>query len=111
MKLAATRVKVPPVELLARLERWLAAHDLTLNETKTRTLEVRAGRSGRHDPQVEPHPQSQRKLRDKLREELSPGTLWQPAAEVIPEVKWLRQDWGGYFHYANRTRVLDRTNR
>ena len=73
-------------ELLARLKRWLEAHGLTLNETKTRLLEVRQegfkflgygvswrrGKSGRNYPHVEPHPKSQMKLRDKLREKLGP---------------------------------------
>jgi len=111
-------------ELQARLKRWLAAHGLTLNETKTRTLDVRAegfkflgfgvswrrGRSGRNYPHVEPHPKSQMKLRDKLREKLNHWTLWRPAAEVIPEVNRLLKGWGRYFHYANSTRVFDRLN-
>lgn len=111
-------------ELLARLKRWLEAHGLTLNETKTRRLDVRQegfkflgygvswrrGKSGRNYPHVEPHPKSQQKLRDKLREKLNHWTLWRPAEEVIPELNRLLQGWGGYFHYANSTRVFDRMN-
>ena len=111
-------------ELLARLKRWLAAHGLTLNETKTRLLHVkqagfkflgfgvswRTGKSGRNYPHVEPHPKSQQKLRDQLREKLNHRTLWRAAEEVIPEVNRLLQGWGGYFHYANSTRVFDRLN-
>jgi RNA-directed DNA polymerase len=111
-------------ELLARLKRWLEAHGLTLNETKTRLLDVRAqgfkflgygvswrgGKSGRHYPHMEPHPDSQRKLREKLREKLNHWTLWRAAEEVIPEMNRLLQGWGGYFHYANSTRVFDRLN-
>lgn len=111
-------------ELQARLKRWLAAHGLTLNETKTRTLDVRAegfkflgfgvswrrGKSGRNYPHVEPHPKSQSKLRNKLREKLNHWTLWRAADEVIPEVNRLLKGWGGYFHYANSTRVFDRMN-
>ena len=108
-----------------RLQRWLTAHGLTLNETKTRTLDVRAegfkflgfgvswrrGRSGRYYPHMEPHPKSQMKLREKLREKLSHWTLWRPPTEVIPEVNRLLKGWGGYFHYANSTRVFERLNR
>jgi group II intron reverse transcriptase/maturase len=79
----------PGAELQARLKQWLAAHGLTLNETKTRTLEVRAegfkflgfgvswrrGKTGRNYPHMEPHPKSQTKLRDKLREKLNHWTL------------------------------------
>jgi len=111
-------------ELMARLKRWLEAHGLTLNETKTRLLDVRQegfkflgfgvswrrGKSGRHYPHVEPHPKSQRKLRDKLREKLNHWTQWRSADEVIPEVNRLLKGWGGYFHYANSTRVFDRMN-
>jgi RNA-directed DNA polymerase len=111
-------------ELMGRLKRWLETHDLTLNETKTRLLDVRQegfkflgfgvswrkGKSGRSYPHVEPHPKSQTKLRDKLREKLNHWTLWRSADEVIPEVNRLLKGWGGYFHYANSTRVFDRLN-
>jgi len=111
-------------ELQARLKQWLAAHGLTLNETKTRTLDVRAegfkflgfgvswrrGKTGRNYPHMEPHPKSQTKLRDKLREKLNHWTLWRAADEVIPELNRLLKGWGGYFHYANSTRVFDRLN-
>ncbi len=111
-------------ELMVRLKRWLQAHGLTLNETKTRTLDVRAegfkflgfgvswrrGKSGGNYPHMEPHPKSQMKLREKLREKLNHWTLWRSADEVIPEVNRLLKGWGGYFHYANSTRVFDRLN-
>jgi RNA-directed DNA polymerase len=111
-------------ELLARLKRWLERNGLTLNETKTRTLDVRAegfkflgfgvnwrrGKSGRSYPHIEPHPKSQTKLRDKLREKLNHWTLWRSAEEVIPELNRMLNGWGGYFHYANSTRVFDRMN-
>jgi group II intron reverse transcriptase/maturase len=111
-------------ELMVRLKRWLEAQGLTLNETKTRRLDVRAegfkflgfgvswrrGKSGRSYPHVEPHPKSQMKLRDKLRDKLNHWTLWRAADEVIPEVNRLLKGWGGYFHYANSTRVFDRLN-
>ena len=111
-------------ELVARLKRWLERNGLTLNETKTRLLDVRAegfkflgygvswrrGKSGRNYPHVEPHPKSQMKLRDKLREKLNHWTLWRSAEEVIPELNRLLKGWGGYFHYGNSTRVFDRMN-
>lgn len=111
-------------ELRERLHRWLAAQGLTLNETKTRLLRVqeagfkflgfgvswRTGKSGRSYPHVEPHPKSQQKLRDALREKLNRSTQWRAAAEVIPEVNQLLKGWGGYFHYGNSTRVFDRMN-
>lgn len=111
-------------ELLVRLKRWLEAHGLTLNETKTRLLDVRQegfkflgygvnwrrGKSGWNYPHIEPHPKSQQKLRDKLREKLNHWTQWRAAEEVIPEVNRMLKGWGGYFHYGNSTRVFDRIN-
>ncbi len=112
-------------ELQTRLKRWLERNGLTLNETKTRRLDVRdegfkflgfgvswrRGKSGRNYPHMEPHPKSQKKLRDKLREKLNHWTLWRSVEEVIPEVNRQLKGWGGYFHYANSTRVFDRLNR
>jgi RNA-directed DNA polymerase len=112
------------MELLARLKRWLERNGLTLNERKTRLLDVRAegfkflgygvswrrGKSGRNYPHVEPHPKSQKKLRDALREKLNRSTLWRAVEEVIPEMNRLLKGWGGYFHYGNSTRVFDRMN-
>jgi len=112
-------------ELQARLKGWLERNGLTLNETKTRTLDVRTegfkflgfgvswrrGKSGRSYPHLEPHPKSQMKLREKLREQLNHWTLWRSVEEVIPEVNRQLKGWGGYFHYANSTRVFDRLNR
>jgi len=96
-----------------------------LNETKTRLLDFRQegfkflgfglsrwqGKSGRWYPHVEPHPVSQTKLWDKLREKLNHWTLWRAAEKVVPELNRLLKGWGGYFHYANSTRVFDRLNR
>jgi RNA-directed DNA polymerase len=70
----------------------------------------RRGKSGRNYPHIEPHPQSQTKLRDKLREKLNHWTLWRSVDEVIPEMNRLLKGWGGYFHYANSTWVFDRLN-
>ncbi len=109
---------------MAQLKRWLAAHGLKLNETKTRLLDVREegfkflgfgvswrrGQSGRSYPHMKPHPKSQTKLRDKLREKLNHWTLWRSAEEIIPEVNRLLRGWGRYFHYGNSTRVFDRLN-
>jgi RNA-directed DNA polymerase len=111
-------------ELLVRLKVWLEAYGLTLNETKTRLLDVRqegfkflgygvswrGGKSGWNYPHIEPHPKSQQKLRDKLREKLNHWTQWRAVEEVIPEVNRMLKGWGGYFHYGNSTRVFDRMN-
>ena len=59
---------------------------------------------------MEPHPKSQRKLREKLRGKLNHWTLWRSAGDVVLEVNRLLKGWGGYFHYANSTQVFNRMN-
>jgi RNA-directed DNA polymerase len=107
--------------LMKRLKSWLDRRGLTLNETKTRLVDIRRegikflgfalswrpGRtSGRHYPHVEPHPKSLKKLRDTLREKLNRTTLWRTEEEVIPEINRQLKGWSGYFHYGNSTRVF-----
>ena len=111
-------------ELLGRLKRWLETHGLTLNETKTRLLDVRQegfkflgfgvnwrrGKSGRNYPHVETHPKSRMKLRDKLREKREPLDAVAFGGRSDAGSEPLLRGWGGYFHYANSTRVFDRMN-
>jgi group II intron reverse transcriptase/maturase len=106
--------------LMKRLKSWLERRELTLNETKTRLVDIRQegikflgfamswrrGRSGREYPHVEPHPKSLKNLRDKLREKLNRATLWRAEEEVITELNRQVQGWGRYFHYGNSTRAF-----
>ncbi|MEN9678717.1 MAG: group intron reverse transcriptase/maturase [Verrucomicrobiota bacterium] len=85
--------------LKERLQGWLERKGLKLNEGKTRLVDIRQegirflgfsltwrrGRRGRSYPHVEPHAQSQNKLREGVREILNRGTLWRPIGEVIPQ--------------------------
>lgn len=106
--------------LRERLQRWLDRRGLVLNEKKTRLVDIRQegikflgfalnwrqGRSGRHYPHVEPHPQSLKKLRDGIREKLNRGTLWRSVDEVVPELNRKLKGWTGYFHYGNSSAVM-----
>jgi len=106
--------------LRERLQGWLERKGLKLNERKTRLVDIRQegikflgfsltwrrGRRGRSYPHVEPHAQSQNKLREGVREILNRGTLWRPIGEVIPQLNRRLRGWAGYFHYANSTRVM-----
>jgi group II intron reverse transcriptase/maturase len=111
--------------LLKRLKTWLDARGLQLNETKTRLVDVRQesikflgfrlqerrGQTGRNYPHVEPHSDSCRKLREKLREKLSHWTLCEPEEETIKSVNRLVKGWVGYYHYSNSARVFNKVQR
>jgi len=106
--------------LRERLNRWLQAKGLRLNETKTRIvnfrqegfrflgfqLSWRSARNGGYYPHVEPTAQSQQRLRDKVRETLSYWNNWREASEVVNRVNRTLRGWSGYFHYRNSTRVF-----
>jgi hypothetical protein len=111
-------------EQLQRLDRWLKAKELTLNETKTRTvnfreetfhflgfaLSWRQGRSERNYPHVEPSAKNQQHLRDTLREELSHLTLWRGVQPTMERVNRILRGWAGYYHYRNSSRVFGKAN-
>ena len=106
--------------LLARLKVWLKAKGLTLNEGKTRVVDIhqqgidflgfnltwRQSRQGRGYLHVEPGRKSRRVLRERLRDILNHGTLWRPSHEVVGEMNRTLRGWAGYFHYRNSTAVL-----
>jgi len=107
--------------LKERLEGWLSRRGLTLNQQKTRLVEIRQsgikflgfamnwrrGKSGKGYLHVEPHPKSLNKLRAALREKLTRQTLWRAPEEVIPELNRQLKGWAGYFHYGNSTRAFN----
>jgi len=106
--------------LMERLKVWLGRRGLTLNEKKTRLVDIRQqgikflgfalswrpSKNGRNYPHVEPHPQSLKKLRDKMREKLNRTTLWRSPEEVIPEINRQLKGWAGYFHYGNSSKAF-----
>jgi len=107
-------------QLRERLQRWVQARELNLNQQKTRTVHSREGfrflgfsvrwqrsrRSGRAYAHIEPHAKSQQRLRDNVRRQLNHWTLHRPIAEVILELNRLLRGWSGYFHYRQSTRVF-----
>lgn len=110
-------------ELRQRLNRWLAAKGLSLNETKTRIvnfreedlhflgfkLSWRRGKSGRNYPHVEPAAKSQQHLREAIREELNHWTHWRGVNPVVERVNQILRGWSGYYHYRNSIRVFGKT--
>jgi len=108
--------------LMERLKQWLPAKGLTLNEVKTRIVNIRkeginflgfnltwrksfAGRGYLH---VQPSQKSRRILREKIGGILNHRTHWRSIEEVVEEANEVLRGWAGYFHYGNSTAVMNR---
>ncbi len=112
--------------LQERLKCWLSRRGLTLNEKKTRLVDLRqeaikflgfelvvrhGHKSGRRYLHIEPHPKSLKKLRMKVREKLNRSTLHRGLDEVIPALNRQLKGWSHYFHIGNSTKVFSDINR
>jgi RNA-directed DNA polymerase len=107
-------------ELMRRLKQWLERRGLTLNETKTRLVDIRRGgirflgfslsqRRGfnqRHYIHVEPHTTSRQKLRQVVKARLNHWTQGQAEEEVIQSLNRTLKGWAGYFRFGNHTHVI-----
>jgi len=108
--------------LVERVNRWVTARGLKLNEKKTRVVSSqrenfkflgfsvgwRQGRSGRRYVHVEPHAKSCLKLRERMREKLNHWTLTEPIEEQIKSVNRTLKGWAGYFRWGNYWKVFGR---
>ena len=109
--------------LMERLKRWLTARGLSLNEQKTRLVDIRQDAikflgfslSWRRRKlrqayylHVEAHPKSQQKLRDKVKERLNHWTLVQDEAETVRALNRLLKGWTGYFRFGNHSHVFNK---
>lgn len=106
--------------VLERTKRWLNAKGLTLNESKTRLVDIRReginflgfnltrrrSLRGRKYLHVEPSPKSRQALRQHLRDILNHWTQWKSIVEVVKEANAVLRGWAGYFHYRNSTSVM-----
>ncbi len=111
------------VELMRRLQRWLDRRGLTLNETKTRLVDLRRegikflgfslsqrrGFGGNNYVHVEPHAKSRQKLRDIVKRRLNHWTQGQAEEEVIQGLNRTLKGWAGYFRFRNHTHVFRKT--
>ena len=107
-------------EVLERTKRWLQAKGLTLNEKKTRLVDIRQeginflgfnltwrkSLKGRRYLHVEPSQKSRQALREHLGEILNHWTRWKSIPEVVQETNRMLRGWAGYFHYRNSTSVM-----
>jgi group II intron reverse transcriptase/maturase len=109
--------------LVRRLQRWLEARGLKLNEEKTHLVHSREGfnflgfsvrwqrshKSGRYYAHIEPSAKSRQRLRDKVRDQLNHWTLHRRIPEAVDDLNKLLRGWSGYFHYRQSTRVFSKT--
>ncbi len=107
-------------EVLERTKRWLSARGLSLNESKSRVVDIRqtginflgfnlTGRKslkGRPYLHVEPSQKSRAALRERLGEILNHWTGWKTIDSVVQEANQVLRGWAGYFHYRNSTSVM-----
>lgn len=112
-------------QIKQRLQRWLHAKGLKLNETKTRVVNIhdeginfvgfnltwRGSRGRGGYLHTEPAQQSRRALRQKLGKILNHSTLWRPVGEVVRELNAVLRGWTGYFHFRNSTSVMGQMRR
>lgn len=110
--------------LRQRLDRWLTARGLSLNEAKTRLVDSRQGfdflgfrlrwqksrRRGKWYVHVEASPRSQQRLREAVRAKLNHWTHGQRIPEVMTGLNRLLRGWSGYFHYRNSSRIMAKLN-
>jgi hypothetical protein len=105
-------------ELRARLQRWVQANGLTLNEEKTRLVDHRreafnflgfsvscrrGRRSGRSYPHIEPNAKSCGRIREKVRAVLNVRTCNIPSEEIVAQLNRVTQGWARAFHHGNST--------
>lgn len=106
--------------VLERTKRWLNARGLSLNESKSRVVDIRQNGinflgfnltwrkslKGRPYLHVEPSQKSRAALRERLGKILSHWTRWKTIAAVVKETNQVLRGWAGYFHYRNSTSVM-----
>jgi len=108
--------------LLARVKAWLSKAKLTLNEEKTKITDTEAkgkieflgyeisektsSRTGNRYIESRPSKKSERKYRDKIRQELNHWTTWRDTHQVIKKVNRISKGWGNYFEGCNGLKRL-----
>jgi RNA-directed DNA polymerase len=110
-------------EYYQRLKVYLERRGLTLNEAKSRLVDVhqesvrflgfdvrcRYSRfSGRGYVHIEPSRKAQQRLRDVVRQELNHWTRWRSCTETVRRVNRIVQGWSNYYHYGNCAKVFSR---
>jgi RNA-directed DNA polymerase len=107
-----------------RLARWLQSRGLALNEKKTQVLQSRErgfaflGFTFRWQQSkkqwayvhIEPSPEAEQALRDRVRELTNARTTSRATEEVVREVNQVTRGWGNYFALAQYRRSFGQLN-
>ena len=95
-------------EIRQRTAAWLERAGLTLNEEKTREIDLNAEemkflgfgirrrvswKSGKRYVRVEPHRKSRKRFHEVVREELNHWTTWRDASEAVARVNQIARGW------------------
>jgi group II intron reverse transcriptase/maturase len=111
-------------EMKERLARWLHSRGLALNEKKTQVMQSRErgfaflGFSFRWQQSkkntayvhIEPSPEAEQALRDRVRELTHSRTVWRATEEVVREINQVTRGWGNYFALAQYHRSFGQLN-
>jgi RNA-directed DNA polymerase len=112
------------VGMKERLARWLQSRGLALNEKKTQVVQSREsgfaflGFSFRWQQSrkktayvhIEPSPEAEQALRDRVRELTSSRSVWRATEEVVREINQVTRGWGNYFALAQYHRSFGQLN-
>ncbi len=111
-------------ELKERLNRWLQAKGLALNERKTKVIQThesgfeflgfsfrwQKSKKGTLYVHTEPSPAAEQRLRDRLRELTPRSTTWRSMRKVVSEMNQVTRGWGNYFALAHHHRSFGQMN-
>ncbi|MCW8942609.1 MAG: group II intron reverse transcriptase/maturase [Gammaproteobacteria bacterium] len=110
-------------QAMAVLRQVLERLGLTLNETKTKRVNVYEGKfdflgftiwmgrgrkTGNYYPHVQPSKRTEKKVKDRITELTQRGRTIMPLEWVVNEVNAMVRGWVGYFHYRNCSQPLGR---
>ena len=104
------------------LRKILERLELTLNETKTHTVNAfegkydflgftiwmgKSGKTGNHYPHVQPSKKSLQTIKDRITNLTTRNRTMVPIEEVVKEVNATVRGWMGYFHFKNCSKTLE----
>jgi RNA-directed DNA polymerase len=111
---------------MMKLRQILVRLELTLNETKTRTVNAFEGKcdflgftiwmgksrkTGNHYPHVQPSKKSLQTIKDRVTNLTTRGRTIMPLEWVVNEVNATVRGWVGYFHYRNCSKAMGQVRR
>ena len=110
-------------QVMTVLRQILERLELTLNETKTKSVNAYEGKfdflgftlwmgrgrkTGNYYPHVQPSKRAEQKVKDRITELTKRGRTIMPLEWVVNEVNAMVRGWVGHFHYRNCSQTLNR---